>query len=128
MINDLQLRMETSYRRGECIGSLFHVPSSWKTYALFRNTLAALTRALKIYHLARGAFYIVSHYACRIASSNKLGQTFNAQLLREAGITRLSSYSSDVTSECQLSKKLSTTFDDVRGRLRNRSTMQPRVI
>lgn len=48
--------------------------------AFEKHTRATLTRALKIYHLARGAFHIVPSYACRIASSQLLMRS----VLREA--------------------------------------------
>lgn len=79
MINDLRLRMETSYRRGECASVVHSTSRRGGDYALSRNTRAALTRALKIYHLARGAFHIVPRYACRIASSNEPRPALNAQ-------------------------------------------------
>jgi len=67
MINDLRLRTETPYRHGECIS----IARSRRggDYAFLRN--AALTRTLKIYHLARGAFYIVPNRV--------VGQALNAQ-------------------------------------------------
>lgn len=96
MINDLRLRMETSYRPSECIDSTFYV--SRRLCAFEKRTRAnTLTRALKIYHLARGAFYIVPRYACRIVSLSKRAarpSSLNAQRSKGSDriTTRLSLY------------------------------------
>lgn len=110
--------------------SRVNAPLSGRDYALLRNIHArsCVTRALKIYRwppalslaavtLLTALLYCATH-ACRIASFNKLGQELLMRsILRESGrTTRSSSYSSDVTSEGQLSKKKKKKTDDAYSR------------
>lgn len=84
MINDLRLRMETSYRRGECIGSSFYV-SLWRRLCAFEKyTRGSDARTENISFGSRSVLHCV---ALRRAESSRitcLAKLLMRSVLREA--------------------------------------------